>query len=342
MRANMIGKTTPPSQSAQRADSPSTDRSRPPVGRPERPGDVQGFPARRSASPGQAGASSSARVSRQAPQIISRVPAGFPARISQRSIEIARSLSGEQAHEIHRLVHHDGLGHVLLGDLVPRVAARPGRAGIRLEGPGLDAVAALERVGGLRPGLALVRCEAHEDPDLGSLPAVGFLLDTRALQESADMHREVIAHRTGDRDSSPASAIVAMLGQGDAALDCVVEAIVLGYGRSSGEQFESNLAAGQPSLGNPAMDAHVEERLRQMAWEKPYASVPPPEVPDFIKANTSEVRELIDNYVVQSSALQDYLQVACEQTRAQGCEDFDLAVTAAVAEAACGSQPLRR
>lgn len=267
------------------------------------------------------------------------VPPGFPDAVGPAAWAIARSLPPEHAREIHRLVHEDGLGHVLLGDLVPRVSPQPGRSGIRLEGHALDAVMALGEARGWRPGLHLVYCEARDDPELGWLPATGFLLNERVLREAGEWHRDVIAARTGDGVSHPVQAVIGMLARGDAALDCVVESIVLGYGRSSGERFEQHLFAGGVAADSEAMKVYIAAHNRRIEQGKPDAEVPAPRVPAFVKDDSPETRGLVDNYLVQSDALQNYLHRACLQSQARDCGDVDLAVTAAIAQAACVPRP---
>lgn len=263
------------------------------------------------------------------------VPPGFPDTVQPAAWAIARSLPPEHAREIHRLVHEDGLGHVLLGDLVPRVSPQPGRSAIRLEGHALDAITALGRTAGWRPGVRLVYCEAREDPALGWLPATGFLVNEGVLREACEWHRDVIAARTGDAVSHPAHAVLGMLARGDAALDCVVESIVLGYGRSSGERFEQHLFAGGVADDSEPMKAYIAAHTRRIEQGKPDAEVPAPQVPAFVKDDAPETRGLVDNYLVQGDALQNYLHRACLQLGARDCGDVDLAATAAIAQAAC-------
>jgi hypothetical protein len=263
------------------------------------------------------------------------VPPGFPASVEPAAWALARNLPPEHAREIHRLVHEDGLGHVLLGDRVPRVSPQPGRSAIRLEGHALDATLALGGTQGWRPGLRLVYCEARDDPELGWLPATGFLLNEHVLREACEWHRDVIAARTGDGVSHPAHAVLGMLARGDAALDCVVESIVLGYGRSSGERFEQHLFAGGVAADSEAMKVYIAAHNRRIEQGKPDAEVPAPRVPAFVKDDSPETRGLVDNYLAQGDALQNYLHRACLQLQARDCGDVDLAVTAAIAQAAC-------
>lgn len=270
------------------------------------------------------------------------LPAGFPSRIDPGAWTIARRLHPEHAREIHRIVHEDGLAHVLLGDLVPRVSPQPGRPAIRLEGQALEALVALQRTGGLRQGLALLQCEAHQDAELGWMPAVGFLVNMPVLAEAAHLHRDVVADRTGDTRQPAADAIVAMLRAGDAAIDCLIESIVLGYGRSSGERFERHLFAGTAATDSEPMRAYIADQSRRLELAKPDAEVPAPQVPAFIKDDTVETKGLVDNYLVQGDAIQNYLHGACVQSSVRDCRDVDVAVTAAIAQAACWPRPAAR